>query len=59
MYASDDWMPNKEDTVEPLGVCNIFSACATDCIIFIISGNGVMKLSSGVMFVIVVSHSLH
>jgi len=44
-------MSNKEDTFELLVVCNMFSLSVQQTTL-IISGNGVMKLSSGIMFLI-------
>jgi hypothetical protein len=45
-------MSNKEDTFELLVVCNVFSLSVQQTTTLIILGYGVMKLSSGIMFLI-------
>lgn len=45
-------MSNREDTAKLLVVCNMFSLIVQQSTTLIVSGNGVMKLSSGIMFLI-------
>jgi hypothetical protein len=52
-------MSNKEDTIELPVVCSMFYLSVQQTTTVIILGNGAMKLSSGILFLIVVSHDLH